>query len=106
LKARNDANHREITAALRRCGWQICNIRYPADLMITKPGRNILLVEIKRDANAKFTKAQLDIQARGFKLFRIETLEDVVRLTQLPDARSEIAQPSLKRDDSGSRTRR
>lgn len=79
--ARSDGNAREITAALRRCGWQVETIKYPADLLIVKPGRQMLLVEIKRDGKATFTDAQLDIQARGFPLIRIESVADVERLT-------------------------
>lgn len=55
--ARADANRSEIVAIFLEEGWSVYDVRMPVDLLVGKAGQTVL-VEIKRDAKAKHTKAQ------------------------------------------------
>lgn len=55
--ARSDSNRNEIAGVFRDHGWVVYDLRQPVDLLCGKSGVT-LLVECKRDAKAKHTKAQ------------------------------------------------
>lgn len=80
-RARADVNQPEIVAALKACGWKVRNIKWPTDLLIVKPGRQMLLAEVKRDAKAKLTPDQLDAIEDGFQVVVLRSLEDVQRIS-------------------------
>jgi hypothetical protein len=79
---RSDANHSEIASALRVYGWQVLDIGWPADFLIVKPGRPMILADAKSSAKAKFTESQLKVQVQGFTLIRLNNIQDVERLSR------------------------
>jgi|HubBroStandDraft_2_1064218.scaffolds.fasta_scaffold167922_4 hypothetical protein len=79
--AREDANRAEIVAALKACGWICRRIKWPCDLLITKPGRHMLMAEIKATPKSKLTKAQKDAITDGFSVVVLRSVADVLRLS-------------------------
>ena len=75
--ARADSNRNEIAAVFRAEGWVVHDLRTPVDLLVGKSGVT-LLVEVKRDAKARYTKAQENFLSTwtGGPVLTIRTAED------------------------------
>lgn len=82
LRAKNDANHRAIVAALKQCGWRCWNVKWPADLAIWRPGSDMIWVEIKRpDQKIRLTKSQQDLKDSGAPFVVLQSVFDVSTLS-------------------------
>lgn len=75
--ARSDSNRAEIAEVFRAHGWVVYDLRTPVDLLVGKGGVT-MLVECKRDAKAKHTKAQASFLATwiGGPVLTIRSAED------------------------------
>jgi Holliday junction resolvase len=82
--ARIDTNHKEIVAALRQAGATVVSLASMKhgcpDLLVGYAGET-LLMEIKRDAKAKFTTDQLDFLGKwkGGAISRVDSVEAAIR---------------------------
>jgi len=82
--ARIDTNHKEIVAALRELGASVVSLASMKhgcpDLLVGYAGET-LLMEIKRDAKAKFTPDQLDFLGkwRGGAISRVDSVDAAIR---------------------------
>ena len=82
--ARIDSNHTEIVAALRQAGATVVSLAAMKhgcpDLLVGYAGETVLM-EIKRDAKAKFTPDQLDFLGkwRGGAISRVDSVEAAIR---------------------------
>jgi len=83
--ARVDTNHKEIVAALRQAGATVVSLAAMKhgcpDILVGYEGRT-LLMEIKKDAKAKFTSDQLEFIAKwkGGPLSRVDSPESALRV--------------------------
>lgn len=82
--ARIDTNHKEIVKALRDAGATVVSLAAMKhgcpDLLVGYAGETVLM-EIKRDAKAKFTPDQLDFLGkwRGGAISRVDNVEAAIR---------------------------
>ena len=82
--ARIDTNHKEIVAALREVGATVVSLAAMKhgcpDLLVGYAGET-LLMEIKKDAKAKFTPDQLDFigKWKGGAISRVDSVEAAIR---------------------------
>ena len=82
--ARIDTNHKEIVKALRDAGATVVSLAAMKhgcpDLLCGYNGETILM-EIKRDAKAKFTPDQLDFLGKwkGGAISRVDSVEAAIR---------------------------
>ena len=82
--ARIDSNHKEIVAALRKAGATVVSLAAMKhgcpDLLVGYAGETVLM-EIKRDAKAKFTSDQLEFLGRwkGGAISRVDSVEAAIR---------------------------
>jgi len=82
--ARIDTNQKEIVEALRDAGATVVSLASMKhgcpDLMVGYAGET-LLMEIKRDAKAKFTSDQLDFLGKwkGGAISRVDSVEAAIR---------------------------
>lgn len=81
-RARTDANHRELLAALRRCGWTCQSTHqlgagFP-DAVCHRAGV-VKLVEFKR-AKGALTEAQEAKQIAGWPIIVVRSVEDCAAL--------------------------
>lgn len=82
--ARIDTNHKEIVKALREAGATVVSLASMKhgcpDLMVGYAGET-LLMEIKRDAKARFTSDQLDFLGKwkGGAISRVDSVEAAIR---------------------------
>jgi Holliday junction resolvase len=82
--ARIDTNHKEIVKALRELGATVVSLAAMKhgcpDLLVGYAGETVLM-EIKRDAKAKFTPDQLDFLGkwRGGAISRVDNVEAAIR---------------------------
>jgi Holliday junction resolvase len=82
--ARIDSNHKEIVAALREVGATVVSLAAMKhgcpDLLVGYAGET-LLMEIKKDAKAKFTLDQLDFigKWKGGAISRVDSVEAAIR---------------------------
>jgi hypothetical protein len=80
--ARQDVNHAELADEFRRLGASVIDLSQLGggipDVCIGV-GKQVALVEFKRDAKAKFTPDQLDFMTtwNGRPVFRAETVDHV-----------------------------
>ena len=82
--ARIDTNHKEIVLALRQIGATVVSLAAMKhgcpDLLVGYAGETILM-EIKKDAKAKFTPDQLDFLAKwkGGSISRVDSVDAAIR---------------------------
>jgi len=82
--ARIDTNHKEIVKALREAGATVVSLAAMKhgcpDLLVGYAGET-LLMEIKRDAKAKFTSDQLDFMGKwkGGAISRVDSIDAAIR---------------------------
>jgi Holliday junction resolvase len=82
--ARIDTNHKEIVKALRDAGATVVSLAAMKhgcpDLLVGYAGETVLM-EIKRDAKAKFTPDQLDFLGKwkGGAISRVDSVEAAIR---------------------------
>ena len=82
--ARIDTNHKEIVKALREAGATVVSLAAMKhgcpDLLVGYAGETILM-EIKRDAKAKFTLDQLDFMGKwkGGAISRVDNVDAAIR---------------------------
>jgi Holliday junction resolvase len=82
--ARIDTNHKEIVKALRELGATVVSLASMKhgcpDLLVGYAGET-LLMEIKRDAKAKFTFDQLEFLGKwkGGAVSRVDSVEAAIR---------------------------
>jgi len=82
--ARIDTNHKEIVKALREAGATVVSLAAMKhgcpDLLVGYAGETVLM-EIKRDAKAKFTPDQLEFLGkwRGGAISRVDSVEAAIR---------------------------
>jgi Holliday junction resolvase len=82
--ARIDTNHKEIVKALRDAGATVVSMASlkhgTPDILVGYAGETILM-EIKRDAKAKFTPDQLDFLGKwkGGAISRVDSVEAAIR---------------------------
>jgi Holliday junction resolvase len=85
---RTDANQAEIVKTLRQAGADVYDLSKVGkgipDLLVTFNGETILM-EVKRDAKAKFTAEQLKFIAKwkGGPLSRVDSPESALRVIGL-----------------------
>ena len=91
LRARVDANHAQVVAALRSCGWTVIDTsrvgRGFPDLLVARGGR-MELIEVKDGAKSlsrqKATKAEArlynTLQGAGVRVRYINAVEQAVNL--------------------------
>jgi len=82
--ARIDTNHKEIVKALRDAGATVVSLAAMKhgipDILVGYNGETILM-EIKRDAKAKFTPDQLDFLGKwkGGAISRVDSVDAAIR---------------------------
>jgi Holliday junction resolvase len=82
--ARIDTNHKEIVAALRQAGATVVSMASlkhgTPDILVGYAGETILM-EIKKDAKAKFTPDQLKFMAdwKGGSISRVDSADAAIR---------------------------
>ena len=82
--ARIDTNHKEIVKALRDAGATVVSLASMKhgipDILVGYNGETILM-EIKRDAKAKFTSDQLDFMGKwkGGAVSRVDSVDAAIR---------------------------
>jgi Holliday junction resolvase len=82
--ARIDTNHKEIVKALRNAGATVVSLAAMKhgcpDLLVGYAGETVLM-EIKRDAKAKFTPDQLDFLGKwkGGAISRVDSVDAAIR---------------------------
>ena len=82
--ARIDTNHKEIVAALRQAGATVVSLAAMKhgcpDLLVGYAGETVLM-EIKRDAKAKFTSDQLEFLGKwkGGAISRVDSVDAAIR---------------------------
>jgi Holliday junction resolvase len=82
--ARIDTNHKEIVAALRQAGATVVSLAAMKhgipDILVGYNGETILM-EIKRDAKAKFTPDQLEFLGKwkGGAISRVDSVDAAIR---------------------------
>ena len=82
--ARIDTNHKEIVAALRQAGATVVSLASMKhgcpDILVGYAGETVLM-EIKRDAKAKFTPDQLDFLGKwkGGAISRVDSVDAAIR---------------------------
>jgi Holliday junction resolvase len=82
--ARIDTNHKEIVKALRELGATVVSLASMKhgcpDLLVGYAGET-LLMEIKRDAKAKFTSDQLEFLGKwkGGAISRVDSVDAAIR---------------------------
>jgi Holliday junction resolvase len=82
--ARIDTNQKEIVEALRKAGATVVSLAAMKhgcpDLLVGYAGETIL-IEVKRDAKAKYTPDQLDFLGkwRGGAICRIDSVDAAIR---------------------------
>ena len=82
--ARVDTNHKEIVAALRQAGATVVSMASlkhgTPDILVGYAGETILM-EIKKDAKAKFTPDQLDFMSKwkGGAVSRVDSVNAAIR---------------------------
>jgi Holliday junction resolvase len=82
--ARIDANHKEIVKALRDAGATVVSLAAMKhgcpDLLVGYAGETVLM-EIKRNAKAKFTPDQLEFLGKwkGGAISRVDSVEAAIR---------------------------
>jgi Holliday junction resolvase len=82
--ARIDTNHKEIVKALREAGATVVSLAAMKhgcpDLLVGYAGETVLM-EIKRDAKAKFTPDQLDFLGKwkGGAISRVDNVDAAIR---------------------------
>jgi Holliday junction resolvase len=82
--ARIDTNHKEIVKALRELGATVVSLASMKhgcpDLLVGYAGETVLM-EIKRDAKAKFTSDQLEFLGKwkGGAISRVDSVEAAIR---------------------------
>jgi hypothetical protein len=82
--ARIDTNHKEIVKALRDAGASVISMASlkhgTPDILVGYAGETILM-EIKRDAKAKFTPDQLDFMGKwkGGAVSRVDSVDAALR---------------------------
>ena len=80
-RARKDANHKTITAALRDAGVKFWDCEWPCDLLVAhKQDRRLVALEIKRDGKARMTEAQQELRLflAPSSFYRVETVEQAL----------------------------
>jgi Holliday junction resolvase len=82
--ARIDTNHKEIVKALRNAGATVVSLAAMKhgcpDLLVGYAGETVLM-EIKRDAKAKFTPDQLEFLGKwkGGAISRVDSVDAAIR---------------------------
>jgi Holliday junction resolvase len=82
--ARIDTNHKEIVKALREAGASVISMASlkhgTPDILVGYAGET-LLMEIKRDAKAKFTPDQIDFMGKwkGGAVSRVDSVDAALR---------------------------
>jgi Holliday junction resolvase len=82
--ARIDTNHKEIVKALRDAGATVVSLAAMKhgcpDILVGYNGETVLM-EIKRDAKAKFTPDQLDFLGKwkGGAISRVDSVDAAIR---------------------------
>jgi Holliday junction resolvase len=82
--ARIDTNHKEIVAALRKAGASVVSLaamKHGCPDLLVGNGNETMLMEIKKDAKAKFTPDQLQFMAnwRGGPISRVDSVDAAIR---------------------------
>jgi len=82
--ARIDTNHKEIVAALRKAGASVVSLasmKHGCPDLLVGYGNETMLMEIKKDAKAKFTPDQLQFMAnwRGGSISRVDSVDAAIR---------------------------
>ena len=82
--ARIDTNHKEIVAALRKAGASVVSLaamKHGCPDLLVGYGNETMLMEIKKDAKAKFTPDQLQFMAnwRGGPISRVDSVGAAIR---------------------------
>ncbi len=80
-KLRTDTNHKEIAQAFEKLGWHVHHTIGSWDLTVQKHQRT-RLIEVKKDAKAKHTKAQEKMLADGWIIDRVECIADVIAINR------------------------
>jgi Holliday junction resolvase len=82
--ARIDTNHKEIVKALREVGATVVSLaamKHGCPDLLVGFGNETMLMEIKRDAKAKFTPDQLDFMSKwkGGPISRVDSVDAAIR---------------------------
>jgi Holliday junction resolvase len=82
--ARIDTNHKEIVKALRELGATVVSLasmKHGCPDLLVGYGNETILMEIKRDAKAKFTPDQLEFLGKwkGGAISRVDSVDAAIR---------------------------
>ena len=82
--ARIDTNHKEIVKALREAGATVVSLasmKHGCPDLLVGYANETLLMEIKKDAKAKFTPDQLDFMSKwkGGAVSRVDSVDAAIR---------------------------
>jgi len=82
--ARIDTNHKEIVKALRDAGATVVSLasmKHGCPDLLVGYANETLLMEIKKDAKAKFTPDQLDFMSKwkGGAVSRVDSVDAAIR---------------------------
>jgi len=83
--ARIDTNQKEIVEALRKAGATVVSLasmKHGCPDLLVGYARETILVEVKRDAKAKYTPDQLEFLGkwRGGAVCRIDSIDGAMRM--------------------------
>jgi Holliday junction resolvase len=93
--ARVDTNHKEIVKALRDAGATVVSLAAMKhgcpDLLVGFEGET-LLIEIKKDAKAKFTPDQLEFMSKwkGGAVSRVDSVDAAIRALGIIKSRNPL----------------
>lgn len=80
-KTRKDANHKLVTAGLRKAGVKFWDVEWPCDLIAAhKLTRHPVLLEIKANSKKPMTEAQQELRVflAPSHFYRVETVEQAL----------------------------
>jgi len=93
--AKVDTNHKEIVKALREAGATVVSLASMKhgcpDLLVGYAGET-LLMEVKKDAKAKFTSDQLDFMGKwkGGAVSRVDSVDAAIRALGIIQSRNPL----------------
>jgi Holliday junction resolvase len=93
--AKVDTNHKEIVKALREAGATVVSLASMKhgcpDLLVGYAGET-LLMEVKKDAKAKFTSDQLDFISKwkGGAVSRVDSVDAAIRALGIIQSRNPL----------------
>lgn len=94
---RRDGNHKQIEQALRAVCRRVWCIHEPLDILCVSRGGHLFLVEVKDRLSSGYrrrgrsdqkgqTALLREAKSRGWRIFKVETIEGAVEAARMADA--------------------